>query len=37
MRTNMDYLILGSFILDKVSQRPLEDDQMKWQKEFQLD
>lgn len=37
MRTNMDYLILGNFLLDKKAQKPLEDDQMKWQKEFQLD
>jgi len=36
MRTNMDYLILGNFLLDKKDQKPLEKD-TDWQKEFELD
>jgi len=36
MRTEMDYLVLGSFLLDKGAQDPVEKD-FKWQKEFQLD
>jgi len=36
MRTNMDYLIMGSFLLDKKVQKPLEKD-TDWQKEFELD
>lgn len=36
MRTNMDYLILGNYILDKTKQKPLEKDS-DWQKEFELD
>lgn len=36
MRTNMDYLIMGSFLLDKKVQKPLEND-IDWQKEFELD
>lgn len=36
MRTNMDYLIMGSFLLDKKSQKPLEKD-TDWLKEFELD
>ncbi|HEB75915.1 MAG TPA: hypothetical protein ENJ04_06150 [Nitrospirae bacterium] len=36
MRTNMDYLIMGNFLLDKKRQRPLEDD-IDWRKEFELD
>jgi len=36
MRTNMDYLIMGSFLLDKKEQRPLEHD-VDWRKEFELD
>ena len=36
MRTNMDYLVLGDYILDKKDQKPLEDD-TDWQKEFELD
>jgi carbamoyltransferase len=36
MRTNMDYLVLGSFILDKKQQKPWTgtDD---WKREFELD
>lgn len=36
MRTNMDYLILGNYILDKTRQKPLTSDS-SWQKEFVLD
>jgi carbamoyltransferase len=36
MRTDMDYLMMGSFLLDKTEQRPLADDS-DWQKEFELD
>jgi carbamoyltransferase len=36
MRTEMDYLVMGSFMLDKKEQKPLEKD-TKWQKEFELD
>jgi carbamoyltransferase len=36
MRTNMDYLVMGNFLLDKKDQKPLEDD-VDWRKEFELD
>lgn len=36
MRTEMDYLVLGNFLLDKAKQKPMEKD-LKWQKEFELD
>jgi carbamoyltransferase len=36
MRTEMDYLILGSFLLDKREQKPLKKD-IKWQEVFELD
>jgi carbamoyltransferase len=36
MRTNMDYLIMGNFLLDKKEQKALEHD-IDWQKEFELD
>ena len=36
MRTNMDYLIMGNFLLDKKQQKPLEKD-TDWMKEFGLD
>ncbi|MFH0790878.1 MAG: carbamoyltransferase [Candidatus Omnitrophota bacterium] len=36
MRTEMDYLIMGSFLVDKTGQKPLEKD-IKWQKVFELD
>jgi carbamoyltransferase len=36
MRTNMDYLIMGSYLLDKKEQQALEHD-IDWQKEFELD
>jgi carbamoyltransferase len=36
MRTEMDYLVMGIFILDKKEQKPIELD-TKWQKEFELD
>jgi carbamoyltransferase len=36
MRTNMDYLVLENFLLDKKDQKALEGD-VDWQKEFELD
>ena len=36
MRTNMDYLIVGNFLLEKKEQKPLEKD-IDWLKEFELD
>ena len=36
MRTNIDYLVLGPFLLDKAAQ-PAWKETEEWQKEFQLD
>ena len=36
MRTEMDYLVMENFILDKKEQAPLRDD-TDWRKEFELD
>ncbi len=36
MRTEMDYLVIGSFLLDKKEQKPLQKD-IKWQEVFELD
>ncbi len=36
MRTNMDYLVLGNYILNKEDQKPIEKD-TDWKKEFVLD
>ena len=36
MRTHMDYLIMGSFLLDKTKQAPLKKDS-DWAKKFKLD
>ncbi|HEX7357866.1 MAG TPA: carbamoyltransferase [Ignavibacteriaceae bacterium] len=36
MRTDMDYLVLGNYILSKADQNPLENDS-DWKKEFVLD
>lgn len=36
MRTNMDYLVMGSFLLDKTQQKKLEKD-VDWKKKFELD
>jgi len=36
MRTNMDYLIMGNFLLDKREQKALEGD-IDWKREFELD
>lgn len=35
-RTNMDYLLLGNFLLEKKDQKPLDKD-IDWLKEFELD
>jgi carbamoyltransferase len=36
MRTHMEYLVLGNFVLSKALQKPLSSDS-DWQKEFDLD
>lgn len=36
MRTHMDYLCMGSFLLDKTKQKPWKEE-FDWQKEFELD
>jgi len=36
MRTNIDYLVMGNFLLEKRLQKPLEKD-IDWLKEFELD
>lgn len=36
MRTQMDYLVMGNFLLDKKKQKPMKHD-VDWQKEFELD
>jgi carbamoyltransferase len=36
MRTNMDYLVLGNFLLEKTGQKPLDKD-IDWLREFELD
>lgn len=36
MRTNMDYLVMGCFLLAKEEQKKIEDHQ-EWMKEFELD
>ncbi|MDD2752087.1 MAG: carbamoyltransferase C-terminal domain-containing protein, partial [Candidatus Omnitrophica bacterium] len=36
MRTEMDYLMMGNFLLNKKDQKPLEND-IKWQQVFELD
>lgn len=36
MRTEMDYLIIGNFLLNKKNQKPIEND-INWKEEFELD
>jgi carbamoyltransferase len=36
MRTNIDALVLGPFLLEKTAQPAWKED-LEWQKEFQLD
>lgn len=36
MRTDMDYLVMGNFVIDKTKQKPLEGD-TNWKTEFELD
>jgi carbamoyltransferase len=36
MRTEMDYLVMGSFVVSKKEQKPLKQDS-NWMKEFELD
>ncbi len=32
----MDYLVIGSYLLDKTEQTPMEED-INWRKEYELD
>jgi carbamoyltransferase len=36
MRTEMDYLVMGNYLIDKTQQEPLEED-FDWREEFELD
>ncbi|MCF8241990.1 MAG: carbamoyltransferase [Melioribacteraceae bacterium] len=36
MRTEMDYLVMGPYLLHKIDQKPLEND-IDWKQEFELD
>ncbi len=36
MRTNMDYLLMGNYLIEKKHQKPLDKD-INWLKEFELD
>ena len=36
MRTEMDYLVMGSYLLDKQNQQPLEND-IDWRQKFEMD
>jgi len=36
MRTDMDYLVMGPFLLDKAQQKPIAED-VDWKKQFELD
>ena len=36
MRTNMDYLIMGNYLLNKTSQKPLSND-INWQRKYEND
>ncbi len=36
MRTDIDYLVLGNYLLSKIDQSPLKED-LDWKKEFELD
>jgi carbamoyltransferase len=36
MRTNMDYLLVGNYLIDKKQQKPLEGD-VEWTRQFELD
>ena len=36
MRTNMDYLVMGNYLIDKEGQPELEGD-IDWSKEYELD
>jgi len=36
MRTEIDTLVLGNYVLDKIDQKPLQDDS-DWRQEFDLD
>jgi carbamoyltransferase len=36
MRTNMDYLCIGHFLLDKRDQKPWKETE-NWQEQFELD
>ena len=36
MRTEIDYLVLGNYLLSKLDQKRLEDD-IDWREQFELD
>ena len=36
MRTEMDYLIIGNYLLDKTEQQPIKEN-LEWRKEYELD
>ena len=36
MRTNMDYLIMGNYLIEKKDQKPLDKD-INWLKKYELD
>ncbi len=36
MRTNMDFLVMGSFVIEKAEQKPLDKD-VNWLREYELD
>ena len=36
MRTEIDYLVLGNYLLSKLDQKQLEDD-IDWREQFELD
>ncbi|MHC1768965.1 MAG: carbamoyltransferase [Verrucomicrobiia bacterium] len=36
MRTNMDFLVLGNFVIEKTEQKPLDKD-VNWLREYELD
>jgi hypothetical protein len=37
MRTHIDYLVLGPYLLSKTGQGEWTENSQAWQKEFQLD
>lgn len=37
MRTDMDYLAMGPFLIDKAQQKPWDEDRRAWMSEYELD